>query len=91
MHYHSDEAFYVLEGQMQFLLGEERTVLPSGSLVVVPKGTTHTFATVGDAGARLLVVMTPEVAALVAALHEPDLTAEAKAEVWRRHNSAVVG
>lgn len=90
VHFNSDEAFYVLEGQMEFLVGDQRTVVPAGTLVVVPSGTTHTFATVGDAGARILVVMTPEVAALIEALHAPDLTPEAKADVWRRHNSAVV-
>lgn len=90
VHFSSDEAFYVLEGQMEFLVGTDRTVVPAGTLVVVPRGTTHTFATVGDSDARILVVMTPEVAALVEALHAPDLTADAQAEIWRRHNSAVV-
>lgn len=66
---------------MQFLVGEERSVVPAGTLVVIPSGTSHTFATVGDAGARILVVMTPEVAALVDALHRTDLTADSRPDI----------
>lgn len=90
VHLSSDEAFYVLDGEMDFLLGDERMVVSAGSLVFVPRGTTHTFATVGDGGAKVLVVMTPQVAALVEALHAPDLTPEMRAEVWARHDSIVV-
>lgn len=91
VHFEADEAFYVLDGELEVLVGERRTVVPAGTLVMVPRGTTHTFATVGDAGARILVVMAPEVADLIDALHEPDLTPEAKAGIWRDHRSAVVG
>ena len=91
VHYESDEAFYVLDGEMEFLVGDERRRVPAGTLVMIPSGTTHTFATVGAEGARVLAVMTPEIAALIEGLHAPGLTAEGRAEVWRRGRSAVVG
>ncbi|MFI5909961.1 hypothetical protein [Dactylosporangium sp. NPDC051541] len=55
----------------------------------IPAGTTHTFATVDDGGADVVAVMTPEVDALVAALHGAT-TDEERAAVWARHNSSVV-
>jgi hypothetical protein len=56
---------------------------------VIPAGTTHTFATVDDDGADVLVVMTPEVDELISELHAAAGDAERDA-VWARHNSAVV-
>ncbi|MFC6021947.1 cupin domain-containing protein [Plantactinospora solaniradicis] len=89
VHHGSDEAFCVLSGRLEVLLGDVRQVLGEGEYLVVPAGTTHTFATVGDTGARILAVMTPEVDALVDALHSAG-SEEERAAVWAAHNSAVV-
>jgi quercetin dioxygenase-like cupin family protein len=45
-HHHSRgaELFYVLDGSLQMLLGEEVTVFGKGDLVVVPPGLHHAFA-----------------------------------------------
>jgi quercetin dioxygenase-like cupin family protein len=39
--------------------------LSAGEFIVVPAGTIHTFVTVNDAPAAVLVTMTPQVDALV--------------------------
>ncbi len=57
-------------------------------LHVVRAGSAHTFATVGDEGARVLCVMTPEIDALVRRLHDPDV--EDLAAVWTDHHSSLV-
>lgn len=62
--------------------------LGPGDHVVVPGGTIHTFATVGDQTARVMVVMTAHIDALVQALHSP-LSSD-WAEVWERHDSEMV-
>lgn len=59
IHHQSDEAFIVLEGEPEVLVGEERRVLSAGQSALVPAGTVHTFATHGDAGSRIIAVMTP--------------------------------
>ena len=70
-HLADDEAWYVLEGRLGFVRGDERLEAPAGSAVLVPRGLPHTFWNAGGGRARYLIVMTPRVAALVAALHEP--------------------
>jgi len=70
-HLSDDEAWYVLEGTLGFIRGEERLVAPAGSAVLVPRGLAHTFWNAGGDRARYLIVMTPRIAALVEAIHEP--------------------
>jgi quercetin dioxygenase-like cupin family protein len=53
------EAFYVLEGSMEFLVGEERIRLEAGGFALVPGGRVHTFANVGAGPARYLILLTP--------------------------------
>jgi quercetin dioxygenase-like cupin family protein len=89
VHHASDEAFCVLAGRLEVLLGEERRLLGPGEHVVVPAGTTHTFATVGEQPVSVLAVMTEEVDALVTALHDV-ATAEERNAVWARFRSAPV-
>jgi len=54
-----DEAFYVLAGEMTFLVGDATHPLGVGSFVFVPHGVLHTFWNAGDEPARLLIVFTP--------------------------------
>ena len=89
VHHRSDEAFCVLRGRLEVLVGDTRRVLDQGDYVTITAGTTHTFATIEAAGAQVLVVMTPEVDQLVAALHAVS-TDEERANVWARYNSEVV-
>jgi quercetin dioxygenase-like cupin family protein len=60
LHRHDfDEAFYVLDGELTFQLGEERVVRRRGELVFAPRGAHHTFANLGTADGRTLIVCTP--------------------------------
>jgi cupin domain len=72
VHHADDEAWYVLEGALGFIRGDERLEARAGSAVLVPGGVPHAFwnATAGER-TRYLIVMTPKIAALVAAIHEP--------------------
>jgi len=54
-----DEAFYVLEGEMTFLVDGQTFAAPAGSFVFVPRGVLHTFWNEGAAPARQLTVFTP--------------------------------
>jgi mannose-6-phosphate isomerase-like protein (cupin superfamily) len=60
-HHHSRgaELFYVLDGSLQMLLGDEVTVFTKGDLVVVPPGVHHAFAPAPDASADVLIVFAP--------------------------------
>lgn len=54
-----DEAFYVLEGEMTFLVDGQTHSAPAGSFVFVPRGVLHTFWNESAAPARQLTVFTP--------------------------------
>jgi quercetin dioxygenase-like cupin family protein len=90
VHHRSDEAFYVLSGRLEVLIDGERRRYEGGELAFVHAGSLHTFANRGPGDARILVVMTPEVDELIAALHLHDAeSAEDPAAVWARFNSSV--
>lgn len=59
-HFHrgAAELFYVLDGRLDVLLGEELLTLAARDLLVVPAGTPHAFAPAGGA-ADVLFVYTP--------------------------------
>jgi quercetin dioxygenase-like cupin family protein len=60
-HAHDDhvDSFYVLEGEVDFLVGDEWMRLPAGSFVAAPTGVTHAFATHDGQRARLLNIHAP--------------------------------
>jgi mannose-6-phosphate isomerase-like protein (cupin superfamily) len=61
LHAHRDQvdSFYVLEGNPQFLVGEEKIRLGAGSFVAAPIGVVHTFSNPGPERARLLNIHAP--------------------------------
>jgi mannose-6-phosphate isomerase-like protein (cupin superfamily) len=71
LHHADDEAWYVLEGALAFIRGDERLEAPAGSAVLVPRGVPHAFWNAAGGRTRYLIVMTPRIAALVAAIHSP--------------------
>lgn len=88
VHHRGDEAFYVLEGQLAVLDGDQRILLGVGEFHIVAAGSVHTFATVGQHAVRTLVVMTPEIDDLVRELHSGAADMEA---IWAKHHSSLAG
>lgn len=58
-HVEMDELFYVIEGQVAFVIGDQTQIASPGDAVFIPHGTRHTFANVGDTPARLIDIHTP--------------------------------
>jgi len=60
-HAHDDhvDSFYVLEGEVDFLVGDEWLRLPARSFVAAPPGITHAFANRDGQHARLLNIHAP--------------------------------
>ena len=58
VHHNEDEAFYILEGEMTFYVGEETIKAGPGSLLFGPRDVPHTY-TVDSGPARLLFLLTP--------------------------------
>ncbi len=53
------DAFYVLEGELAFRLGDVTVSVPAGSLVAAPAGLVHGFRNPGDREARALNLHAP--------------------------------
>jgi quercetin dioxygenase-like cupin family protein len=59
LHIHpQDESFYVLEGQLTAVVGDERFQLQAGGMATAPMGVPHTFR-VDSKTARTLTLSTP--------------------------------
>ncbi|MEV6851944.1 cupin domain-containing protein [Actinoplanes sp. NPDC051411] len=86
VHERGDEAFCVVRGRLRVLIGDTWVELGPGDHATVPAGTAHTFATAGPSGADVLAVMTPEIDALVTALHTATTDAERAAQ-WAAHHA----
>ena len=59
IHENEDEAFYVLDGTFEILLGDRVVTARAGDFAFVPRGTVHRFANAGDATGRILITFTP--------------------------------
>ncbi len=59
IHRREDETFYLVEGEIEFKLGDEVIAAGPGDFVNVPKGTVHNFHNAGTETARLVLTFTP--------------------------------
>lgn len=59
VHTREDESFVVLEGTVEFTVGESKRTLTPGEFAYVPKGIPHRFQNVGDTPSKLMVTLTP--------------------------------
>ena len=56
VHPNCEEAVYVLEGSVEHTLGDQRTTLHAGDLIVVPRGVPHRLINTTDGSARCFIV-----------------------------------
>ena len=87
VHYSDDEAWYVLDGELGFRIDEDEVIAAGGAAVLVPRGTPHTYWNAGDTEARYLLVMTPNIAGLIRAVHAPNIDV---AELFAAHDSEIL-
>jgi len=59
IHKTEDEAFFVLEGEMNVLVGERTFIVKVGALVRIPRGTVHAFCRIEKKNAKLLAMFSP--------------------------------
>lgn len=58
VHHREDEGFWILEGSATFQVGDVTIEASAGDYLLGPRGIPHRY-TVGDAGCRMLYLMTP--------------------------------
>jgi quercetin dioxygenase-like cupin family protein len=60
LHTHDfDEAFYIVEGELVFQVGDDLVTASAGDLAFAPRNVPHTFTNRSEAEARYLLVITP--------------------------------
>jgi quercetin dioxygenase-like cupin family protein len=58
-HTRTDEAFYILSGELEILDGGRTFVARTGDFIFVPRGIRHRFKNTGAHAARMLFMLTP--------------------------------
>jgi mannose-6-phosphate isomerase-like protein (cupin superfamily) len=84
VHHSDDEAWHVLEGELIFRCSDRTETISAGKTVFVPAGVAHTYT--ARPGARYLIVLTPRLRALIAAL-QADREPAHQPEIYRRFDS----
>lgn len=59
IHHWEEEAFYVLDGSVEFQNGEDRIGATNGSFVYVPRGALHAFKNTTDEPCKMLILFVP--------------------------------
>ncbi len=93
VHERLEETWYVLDGELEFRLGDETVTAAAGATVFVPPHVPHAFANRSDAPARFLLIMSPpthdryfdELAEILAVDGPPD--SDAIADLRRRYDT----
>jgi len=59
IHHREDEAFYVLDGSMRVVCGDDRWEAGAGSFVMLPRGVPHAYVVTSDRACRGLQITSP--------------------------------
>jgi mannose-6-phosphate isomerase-like protein (cupin superfamily) len=59
VHQDEDDAFYILDGELTFVLDDGEVAAPSGTFVLVPPRVDHTFRNALDRPTRVLNIHAP--------------------------------
>ena len=87
VHNSDDEAWHVLEGELHFRYADGTQVAGPGTTVFVPAGKAHTYHVMS--GSRYLVILTPRLSALIAALQADRNPAHQK-EIYSQFDSELL-
>ena len=91
VHFHDDEAWYVLEGSLRIRVGEQEVEAHAGSAVLVPRGTPHTYWNPDSGPVRYLLIMTPNIYSLIQDIHEmKEGSTPALRDVFKKHDSELL-
>jgi mannose-6-phosphate isomerase-like protein (cupin superfamily) len=91
VHYHDDEAWYVLEGVLCVQAGDRVIEAGAGGSVLVPRGTPHTYWNPGPGPLRYLLIMTRNIYQLIEEIHAlAERTPETLQTVFRKHDSELL-
>jgi mannose-6-phosphate isomerase-like protein (cupin superfamily) len=97
IHYEHEEAFYVVEGELTLLIGDQTVVVPAGGFALVPRGTVHRPSNSGAVATRFLFITSPPMEGFFVEMEKllgdsgGHPSVEALTEVGRKWDSIFVG
>jgi quercetin dioxygenase-like cupin family protein len=59
VHVEHEEAFYVIDGELELTIAGDRVAASAGAFALVPRNTEHSFSIVGATPARYLCIFSP--------------------------------
>jgi len=93
VHEKENETYYVLEGQFEFVCGDDHVVGGPGTFVFAPRGLPHRYKNIGPKNGRALFGFTP--GGIEAFFHElgsqTELNPQIMTEIAHRHGITMVG
>lgn len=84
VHHSDDEAWHILDGELTFRYSDRTETAIAGKTVFVAAGVAHTYT--AAPGARYLIILTPRLSGLIAAL-QSDRDPTHQHEIYRRFDS----
>ncbi len=93
LHLDQDEWFYVVEGEFQMEVGDERMLLHPGDSLMAPRRVPHVWAHVGAGRGRILVAFAPAgfMESFFRIVTADNAMPPLDPELWRRHGMELVG
>jgi mannose-6-phosphate isomerase-like protein (cupin superfamily) len=94
IHRSYDEAWYIIDGQLEFAIADVTETVSAGGFAFVPRGVPHSFRNASTEPARMLVIGSPQAQAMVEELgklvgHGPP-DRDAIAALFARYDSELV-
>jgi len=59
IHHREDETFQILEGEYEFMVGDQKILAKPGATLFAPRGIPHTYRYLGQVPGRLMCIITP--------------------------------
>ena len=59
LHHNENETFYVIEGEVTFQIGDDRTTVGAGTFVNLPIGQPHAFKNESERNVRMIMTLSP--------------------------------
>jgi mannose-6-phosphate isomerase-like protein (cupin superfamily) len=93
LHYAQDEWFYVLEGDFDFEIGENKFTLNPGDSVLAPQKIPHVWAYQGGPRGRILVEFSPpgEMEAFFREVTQANAMPPQDPALWKAHGMELLG
>ncbi|HKS97408.1 MAG TPA: cupin domain-containing protein [Terriglobia bacterium] len=91
LHHNDDEAWYVLDGTLCVRVGDQVVTAHTGSAVLVPRGTGHTYWNPSPDPVRYLLVMTAQIYRLIQEIHAmKERTPATLRDVFQKYDSKLL-